>query len=172
MSDLAEVFERQYQLQVDSYGIDPVTLDGQARIEFVRWNVLALHAELTEALDEMSWKPWATARYFNGELMLKELVDAFHFLVNVALVAGEGRSPKSTAAAFLAEYRRKADENAHRQVEGYDGLAGKCPACRRNLSDTTRTVPEIDGATGEETGVIHVFCACGFALDRPAGRTA
>lgn len=171
MSDLKEMLDRQHKLQVDAYKLDPTQLAGDARAEFVRWNVLALHAELTEALDEVGWKPWATSRHINAEQMMKELVDAFHFLMNLMLVAGEGKSPAAVAAQFLAEYRRKADENDRRQRLGYDGVDGKCPACHRHLRDTTRSVPEV-GPDGLETGVVHVFCLCGFALDRPASRTA
>jgi DNA-directed RNA polymerase subunit M/transcription elongation factor TFIIS len=121
------VFERQHRLQVESYHVRPEELDPEARAEFIRWNVLALEDELHEALGEVGWKPWATSRHLNREAYKKELVDALHFFTNLCLAAG------ITADELVNDYFKKAEVNAQRQVDGYDGVTTKCPGCRREL---------------------------------------
>lgn len=123
------MLDAQRALQINTYGIDPPTLDGDERVEFIRWNVLALEDELHEALGEVGWKPWATSRHLNRESYVGELVDAWHFLMNLLLVAGV------TEEEFVARYDAKRRRNAERQVEGYDGVADKCPKCWRALDD-------------------------------------
>lgn len=133
---LAELFLRQHQLQRESFKLDPCLLSGSEQAEFVRWNVLALEDELHEALAEVNWKPWATAEpgVRDYDAFLGELVDAFHFLMNLALVAGF--DPEQAAHAFAHRYAKKADRNAERQEEGYTGLA-KCPRCHRDYMEGT-----------------------------------
>jgi hypothetical protein len=45
---LGELLFLQWSLQVDSFDLNPQALDGDARAEFVRWNVLALEDELRD----------------------------------------------------------------------------------------------------------------------------
>lgn len=123
---LVDAFDQQRRLQIDSYGHDPKALDDEDKIEFIRWNVLALEDELHEALAEVGWKPWATSRHINREAYVGELVDAFHFFMNLCLAVGvDGRE-------LYARYMIKRDINAARQANGYDGLF-KCASCRRAL---------------------------------------
>src|SRR5690606_37354927 len=85
MSQLERMLVAQRQLQVDSFGVDPLKLTGDERAEFIRWNALALTDEIHEMLGEVGWKPWATARHVNHDLAVKELVDAWHFFMNLLL---------------------------------------------------------------------------------------
>lgn len=130
-ADLQAAFLAQLNLQIESYGSDPRELMGDERIDFIRWNVLALEDELHEALAETGWKPWATSRHINTDKFHGELVDAFHFFMNLCLVSG------LTADQLLERYFEKRAINAKRQARGYDGVDGKCPKCRRALDDPT-----------------------------------
>src|SRR5690606_25002112 len=98
----------------ESYGLDPADLPEEERIEFIRWNVLALTDELHEALNECGWKPWATSRHVNEEAALKELIDAWHFFMNLLWAIG-GRALKDNDAladalfnAYVAKNKRNA----------------------------------------------------------------
>ena len=126
---LERMLEAQEELQKSSYGNSPRTLSGAEQVEFIRWNVLALEDELHEALAETGWKPWATSRHVNREAFVGELVDAFHFFMNLMLVVG------SDADELFTKYAAKRARNAQRQAEGYDGVTGKCETCKRALDD-------------------------------------
>jgi hypothetical protein len=157
---LGELLFLQWSLQVDSFDLNPQALDGDARAEFVRWNVLALEDELHEALQECGWKPWATDRSMDGEAMLKELVDALHFFMNLALVAGAHLgSPQAVGHRLVELYLEKRDVNAQRQADGYTGT-DKCPQCKR---DKATTIILKHNVLLDE---LH-FCPCGYSYDRP-----
>lgn len=129
MSDMQEMLDWQLMLQRRSYGKDPANLSEEERAEWIRWNVLALEDELHEALGEVGWKPWATSRHVNREQFRNELVDAWHFFMNLLLCVGVD------AEEFFAAYMAKAQKNAKRMADGYDGVSGKCKECRRDLSE-------------------------------------
>lgn len=117
------IMERQRELQHDSFGINPIGLVGAERDHYVQAMALALNVEIGEALQEISWKPWATGCWFNREAYLVELIDALHFWFNLALVA------TADPEELFDVYMRKADINAARQRDGYTGE--KCPTCGR-----------------------------------------
>lgn len=149
------MFHRQHGLQSHITGMDVLDLPHAARMDYIRYNVLALTDELHEALKEVSWKPWAEGHRFNREAYLKELVDALHFLMNLALAAGAD-GVTDLVREFTALYFHKADVNQRRKDEGYDGISTKC-ACGREIRD---------GISGQVTtsgdAVIRVFsCPCG-----------
>lgn len=128
MPSLDEAFSAQKSLQHSSYNTDVTNLSEEDRAEFIRWNVLALTDELHEALAEVGWKPWATSRHLNREQYKGELVDAFHFLINLCLAAN------ITSSELLDGYFVKRERNAKRQSDGYTGLS-KCPGCKRAWDD-------------------------------------
>lgn len=140
----------QHALQVTSFKKDPLTLEGEERIEFIRWNFIALVDELGEMMDEVGWKPWATSRHVNEVAATGELVDAWHFLMNLIMaVAPRGETPDLVAKRFVEGYVRKRLKNAQRQVEGYDGVSGKCRACKRDLEEAG--IQEVVDGAGEVT---------------------
>ena len=143
MSSLEDIFQRQLELQRSSFGIDPTSMPDDERDEFIRWNALALEDEVHEALAEVNWKPWASAGGFKDrDAFVKELVDALHFFVNMCLAAN------ASADEIMARYFAKADVNAKRQDDGYDGISTKCPECGRAQDE-----PEIAGSTVCENAV-------------------
>jgi dimeric dUTPase (all-alpha-NTP-PPase superfamily) len=129
--DIEKMFQRQADLQVNSFGITPWLLEGPDRREYVAAMSLALQDELSEALREIAWKPWAQDDYVNQREFLGELVDLFHFLMNLALIVDP------TGDAFVEAYFKKAEVNAKRQARGYSVLDkdAKCEHCGRALDE-------------------------------------
>ncbi len=109
---------------------EPTDEDLKPAIDFIHWNVTAATDELHELLGEIGWKPWAKSRHINLEAARGELVDAIHFILNLALVLG-----LDNAAEIIERYRAKHEKNAKRQQEGYDGVSTKCLGCKRALDD-------------------------------------
>lgn len=127
-------------LQREAFGVDPYKLDGKEREDYIRWNILAAEDELHEALGEVSWKPWASKEYFNRDEFVGELVDALHFIANLLAVA------QVTGTELTARYSSKQQKNRDRQSQGYDGVSGKCPGCRRDLTEVPSSHRIVDDA--------------------------
>lgn len=140
MMTIQTMLDAQLRLQQKSFGQDPGDLDDAGKMDWVRWNVLALQDELHEALAETGWKPWAKSQHINREAYISELVDAWHFFMNLMLVV------ECTPEEFVEKYFEKRQINVQRQVEGYDGVTGKCPDCKRALDDSAVTCT-VDGCT-------------------------
>jgi hypothetical protein len=118
-------------LQNEFYGFDlPFDIEDKTEelIDYVRVNVLAAEDELHEALNEVSWKPWASAQFINREEFIGEIVDTLHFIGN--LLAGVG----CTDAELTEAYLEKMNRNRARMTEGYTGL-DKCFECKRSADD-------------------------------------
>jgi hypothetical protein len=153
------ILKLQTELQRRAYGYDITGLSDEDLIEYIRWNVVALEHEIHEALDECSWKPWQSSSYVNRHQLLKELIDAAHFLNNI-WIAVCGLEPGPAADLFEEMYVEKNVVNARRVERGYDGVSSKCPHCRRALDDgTLLTFVSADGDKLE-------YCPCGFVLHR------
>lgn len=126
---LGTIFSQQRLLQKNAYGYDPSEMEGEQRIQFIKDMNLALQDELHEFLQEVGWKPWATSRHVNEDAAKGELVDALHFFVNLCMVVN------MDAQELFDRYMEKRKRNEQRQIEGYDGVAGKCGICKRALDD-------------------------------------
>lgn len=124
-------YEHQMDMQVNVFG-DGVPLHeypDHRKVKFIAEQVLAATDELHEALDEVGWKSWASSNHVNEEAFKGELVDAFHFFMNLMGVV------EMTPDELLERYFRKAEKNLKRQQDGYDGVSTKCPGCKRALDD-------------------------------------
>lgn len=109
-----EWLERTLELQRTTYKTNPPALEGEARAEYVRWNVLAAIDELTEFLDDFGWKPWAVNQ---GEIKdrphaIEEIVDVMHFIANLLCVLD------TSGDELDVIYRHKMAVNAARQQTG------------------------------------------------------
>ena len=153
MDMLAHMFELQRQLQVEAFGQDPGSLEGDERIQFIKDHNLALQDELHEFLSETGWKPWASSRHVNAEAARGELVDAFHFFMNLCLVV------ELSAEELYERYTIKRQRNIERQQEGYDGVEGKCPQCKRSFDDVEKYYPLGATYTLPDGMVICTYCA-------------
>jgi dUTPase len=158
----SEWLELQLELQRDAF-IDPRTLWDQEeeRSRFLLWNAFAACDEVHEAMQEVGWKPWASSRHLNNESFLEELVDALHFLANMVLAAAinEHEDPKVLAKILWLKYQAKVEKNIQRQLEGYDGVQGKCPVCKREtyqLGDGSGVVVEMCRIHGKVRDVTRV----------------
>lgn len=121
MDRLEEMLKLQAELQERYNGVEPIDLEGDARKDYVRTMVLACTDELHEALREVPWKPWSKNILWDGigtDNFKLELVDAWHFFMNLMLVSG------MTADELFSEYLRKNKINHGRVDDGYVSLTG------------------------------------------------
>lgn len=131
---LTQMFRLQYLLQTETYDINLHEMTDEQRIQFIKDNILAATDELHEAMAETGWKPWATSRHINEDAYLNEIIDLWHFVMN--LVLATGHHPDFLAEQFHQRYMAKRRKNIQRQEDGYDGVAGKCSQCKRALDDS------------------------------------
>jgi len=94
--------------------------DEQHRQEFINLNTLCCTDELFEGLRETRWKNpnyirggWKTTQTLNQEHYKEELVDVWHFLINLSIAAG--MDSKDLHKRFL----KKNKINHQRQSDGY-----------------------------------------------------
>lgn len=142
---LGQMLNDQQNLQEKSYGYNFAMMTDEDRVRFITWNILALEDELHEALNEIGWKPWTASNHVNENALRGELIDAFHFLMNLFIVSGMNHVDVFDA------YQAKRIVNAKRQLDGYDGLSTKCRHCSRALDD-----PAVS-CTSEQCGVVGVL---------------
>jgi hypothetical protein len=128
-----------YALQRESFGVTlPLAPNTNYLADYVVMNHSALVAEASELLAEFGWKPWAEPRgWVNRQAALKEAVDVGHFLANILCAIGV------TDEEWEAAYQGKQEVNRQRQRAGYDGVAGKCPICRRSFDDGVKCTPTL-----------------------------
>jgi phosphoribosyl-ATP pyrophosphohydrolase len=110
-----------FQRLMDVHGRAPSELTGDERKDYIRTHVLATTDELHEALRETAWKPWSqkTDEYTHNRVyFVEELIDAWHHLMNLMLVAD------ISADEFFNEYRRKMEINKNRKNNGYISTTG------------------------------------------------
>lgn len=141
-------------LQEGSFGVVYAELRDDALADYITWNIVALIAEVSEFLNECQWKTWAPHRgQVERDLAARELVDAAHFIANLAVAIGVDDDE------WERLYREKQQVNADRQAAGYTGT-DKCPTCKRDRATTARWNEGYDG----EAGVVEPFqyCPCGF----------
>lgn len=106
------------ELQTQSYGLDPWTLEeGTSELaDFISWNAHAAHVELAEFAAETGWKPWAKDRgWLRRAQAVEELVDVMHFVANLFAAL------RVTDEEFERVYRRKQQVNRDRMASGEYG---------------------------------------------------
>lgn len=102
-------------------------------------NHTAAVIELSEFMQEVGWKPWASPRgWVNRDAALRELVDVGHFVANLLCALDV------SDAEWERAYRAKQEVNRQRQRDGYDGRA-KCARCGRAYDDTAVYCHPSDG---------------------------
>lgn len=109
-------------LQREAFGFDPEYASNEMFGEYWTYNAWALVDELSEAMDNLHWKPWDVMRGLvrNRDAAVGELVDAAHFLANIAV------SLKVTDDEWEERYRAKQGRNAARAASGtYAGVGSE-----------------------------------------------
>lgn len=111
----------------------------------------ALESELDELQNETGWKPWATSRHVNIDAARGEWIDAWHFMMNLALALGMDEQ------MIVDMYAAKLQKNMLRQYEGYDGVSTKCFQCHRAYDDdAVKCYPPVHGEGGMKLGYCDV----------------
>lgn len=126
---LDDVFGRQadFQRHINAHPEDIV--EPQELIDYIIYMKTALEHELSEMLQEIGWKPWATSRHINVEGVKSELVDTFQFFMNLCFSVG------LSATELIDRHQNKLKINYQRADAGYDGKSTKCGWCGRALDD-------------------------------------
>jgi hypothetical protein len=172
LTTTASRFQRE-QTKLRVHGYDVWSLTETARIDFIRWNVLAAIHELGEALDEVGWKPWGTSRHFNRDAYMRELADVQLFLDNLLLTAVlDGQSSSDLGEEFDAICLEKIENSERRQRDGYHGFAEKCDKCARDILSGDYA-PMHNHVTTENGVTIYwqaYRCACGMMNHVVGGR--
>lgn len=84
---LRKVWEEQASFQVNFVDLENMTLE--ERTKFTKENMLALHRELGELLNELPWKPHRTKdQHYNIDNVQEEMIDCFKYMINLALTWG------------------------------------------------------------------------------------
>lgn len=108
--ELQKEFQQLLKIDIPLHKFDVLL---KRNIELIKNQILALFDEISEALREVPWKPWKENQYFNVIKFQIELIDVFHFLVNLFLLSG--MNAEYTYILFL----RKNAINRRRQKNGY-----------------------------------------------------
>jgi hypothetical protein len=118
-------------LQEESFGQDLSSRgDPDEFADAIVMNHTALIVELSEFMQEVGWKNWATPRgWVNRDAAVGELVDAAHFLANLLVRLDV------TDTEWQERYQHKQEVNRTRMRTGYDGVSNKCPKCHRSYDD-------------------------------------
>lgn len=117
---LEHIFEEQNMLQYKLFKKDTLMLNDTDGQKFINLNCLAIIDEIMEALRETRFKNpnyikfgWKKTQKLNNEKFKEELVDVFHFFVNLCLVSG------MDANELHERYMKKRTENLRRNKDGY-----------------------------------------------------
>ena len=103
---LEEMFSMQESLQ-NTYERDITSQ------QYCTDNILAALNELHEALRETPWKSWKKQQSLDAEKFKDELIDVWHFYLNLCLFIGMDSNEMYT------RYLKKNKENFDRIVSGY-----------------------------------------------------
>lgn len=127
---LAMIWRIQTEFVTKLIGEHPADMSDEAKSTFIREQTLALIVELSEMLNAVNWKSWAsTSGIHNHEEYRSELcADVFRFFINLCLVGG------ITAGDVIKSFMDKV-EVLNARIGNYDGRTGKCPACHRDYND-------------------------------------
>jgi hypothetical protein len=147
---LQQMYDTQRDLQERVLGHRFDDMTTVERITYVKEMVLALTDELHELLNETGWKSWSTSRHINEIAYRSELVDSWHFLLNLMLAVG------MTPDELYSGYAAKRAVNEQRQASGYTGE--KCPGCGRAVDDPGWDHHAIVTYFNDETNPSQVRC--------------
>jgi len=111
MDKFDDIFAKQTVLQVrlKNYPFN----DPKQKQEYINMMTLALMDELMESIRVTPWKPWKKQQIFDKLKYQQELIDAFHFFINLCIAAD------LDADKLYKMYAEKNAENHKRQDAGY-----------------------------------------------------
>jgi hypothetical protein len=103
------------------------------RDRLLTWITCAVD-ELHEALDETNWKRHTRGDRWDAEMMFGELRDAMQFLVDLMFLA-TGLDATQLANKLFEAMEAKSEVNLARARNGDDGVARRCPSCKRSMDE-------------------------------------
>lgn len=110
----SEYLAQQTYLQRSVLDVELPFTDREKFADYFMMNIAALASELGEITKEAGWKPWSQDRgWVRKENLTREIIDAYKFLLNIAIGAG------ITAQEFEDAWREVHDGNIKRAREGY-----------------------------------------------------
>lgn len=119
MDYLRTMFDKQAELQA-RLKVNDFIMNEADRQQYINLMVLALHDEVAEIQRATAWKNpamvpfgWKKTQAMDVDLFKEEIIDAFHFIMNLSLAVGMG--PEE----FFAIYCKKNGINFERQERGY-----------------------------------------------------
>jgi len=80
--------------------------------EYQKEMALALMIEVGEFMNEVDWKSWKHNHIEDEEKIKEELIDVWHFLINITL-------PWMSCVELYERFEQKNNKNKLRQMEGY-----------------------------------------------------
>jgi len=110
MPQSIDKLETMFRMQKDLQDFLKMDMTTQS---YINMNFMALSDELHELLHTTPWKPWKKQQTLDVEEAKKELVDLFHFYMNLCLAVGMGPDE------LFDRYKTKNMENVGRQLRGY-----------------------------------------------------
>ena len=147
--------QREFQEKLNGYSVAEQT--DEQRITNFKISMFALIGELYEAVNELGWKEWATSRHINRNACVKELIDGWHFFMNLLLHMGVDSDE------LLHKYTDKLVVNLERQRQGYDGSVDKCAMCGREMNEANiKEVVNKHRFVGQT--MVDLHCVCGAYL--------
>ena len=82
-------------------------------IDYIKEMSLALVVETGEAIQNLNWKSWQLNKQHDWGKFQDEVVDMWHFLINITLASG------MTSDDLFLKFLEKSQINNIRQEEGY-----------------------------------------------------
>lgn len=84
---ISDIWSEQAEFQ--HHFVDLENMTPEERVRFTKENMLALHRELGELLNELPWKPHrAKNQEYNIDNIQEEMIDCFKYMINLALTWG------------------------------------------------------------------------------------
>lgn len=107
IADLQELFDLQRALQ------KKIDFNTMSLIQYIRLMFIGIVTEACEALECVNWKPWKQSKTQSQEELKKEIVDIWHFLINLTMASG------MDAEEILKRFKTKNKINMQRQEDEY-----------------------------------------------------
>lgn len=82
-------------------------------IEHVRLMFIGIITEACEVLEETNWKPWKKHRLINDEKLKEEIIDLWHFVINLTIASD------MNAREVIKRFKEKNKVNIKRQEDKY-----------------------------------------------------
>lgn len=131
---LTQMLTQQRELQI-RLGYDFEKMTTEERVTYIKEMYIAATQELGEALNETTWKSWASGNsMIHIHEFTGELTDTWQFIANMWFAALPDASPEYIAHVMYDRLAAKIRINHKRADANYDGK-NKCPQCKRALDD-------------------------------------